>query len=74
MTREEFLERLRNNPNPVVLDVRATWCLPCRQTAPAREQVSAEFAGKVDLWKPDAGQDRELARSLGVLGVPTLIL
>ncbi len=74
MTREELLERLRANPNPVVLDVWATWCLPCRQMTPALEQVSADFAGRVDLWKLDAGQDPELARSLGVLGVPTLIL
>jgi thioredoxin 1 len=74
MTREEFLERVRNNPRPVVLDVWATWCLPCRQMAPALEQVSGDFAGRVDLWKLDAGKDSELALALGVLGVPTMIV
>lgn len=70
----DYLARLRSNPRPVVVEVWATWCMPCRQMAPALERVSKEYAGRVDLWKLDAGRDPELARTLSVLGVPTVIV
>ncbi len=73
MTRDEFLEQVSNSPRPVVVDVWAAWCIPCRQMEPALVRISGEFSGRVDLRKLDAGRDPELARELGVLGVPTLI-
>lgn len=74
MTRDEFLEGMRDNPRPVVVDVWATWCMPCRQMAPALDRVGKEFAGRVDVRKLDADRDPELVRSLDVLGIPTLIV
>jgi thioredoxin len=71
---EELLQRLQSHPRPVVVDVWATWCMPCRQMAPALARVSEEFGGRVDVWKLDAGQDPASARALGVFGVPTLIV
>jgi len=74
MTHAEFMERLRNSPRPVVVDVWAPWCGPCRQMAPVLERISSDYAGRVDLWKLDADDEPDLARSLGVMGIPTLVV
>jgi len=73
MTDKIFFERLRSNPRPVVVDFWAPWCGPCQVIAPAVEKLSAEFAGRVDLWKVNADQQPELLRSLHIYGIPTLI-
>lgn len=74
MDRAEFFERLRGSPRPVVVDLWAPWCLPCRAIAPALERLGAAYAGRVDVWKVNADEHPELARELGVLGIPTLLV
>lgn len=71
---EEFQERLRAQPRPVVVDVWAPWCAPCRALGPRLTQVSETFAGQVDLWKINADEAPALVRALGIKGIPTLIL
>jgi thioredoxin 1 len=73
MTREEFLTKVRSNSNPVVVDVWAPWCMPCRMIAPSLERLGVLHAGAVDVWKINADDEPQLARELGVLGIPTLI-
>ena len=73
-TLEGFFERLRHNPRPVVVDVWAPWCGPCRMIEPALEHLREEYAGRVDLWKINADEEPDLVRALGVHGIPTLIV
>jgi thioredoxin len=68
-----FHEKLKNNPRPVVLDVWAPWCMPCRSMAPALERVGQKYDGQVDLWKLNPDEEPELARSLRVMSIPTMI-
>jgi thioredoxin 1 len=46
---ETFLDRLRRNQRPVVLDIWATWCVPCRAIEPAIDRLSQEYDGQVDV-------------------------
>jgi thioredoxin len=73
MKKAEFLAKVKANPHPVVVDVWAPWCAPCRMITPALERLEATHAGTVDLWKINADDEPELARDLGVMGIPTLI-
>jgi thioredoxin len=73
VTKEEFLATVAVNPNPVVVDVWAPWCAPCRRIAPALERLGASHVGAVDVWKINADDEPQLARELDVLGIPTLI-
>lgn len=41
--------------------------------APNLKKISQQFDGRVDLWKINADEEPELVRSLGVLGIPTMI-
>jgi thioredoxin len=73
MTREEFIEKLSKNPNPVVVDFWAPWCGPCRAIAPMLTQVGKEYEGRVDVWKVNADESQELLRQLRIFGIPTLV-
>jgi thiol-disulfide isomerase/thioredoxin len=70
---ENFLERINQNPRPVLVEVWAPWCIPCRTMEPAVAALEKEFTGRVDLWKINADEDAGLLRSLRVYGVPTVI-
>jgi thioredoxin len=73
MDKTTFIEKLKNNPRPVVVDVWAPWCMPCRSMAPALDRVGQKYAGQVDLWKLNPDEDPELARALRVMSIPTMI-
>lgn len=59
---------------PVLVDVWAPWCGPCRMVSPALEQLAAEFAGRVKLVKVNADEAPEVSRRFEVQAIPTLIL
>ncbi len=55
--------RLVDSSRPVVLNVWASWCLPCRSEAPLLERAAAEFAAEVDFVGLDVRDDQDGARS-----------
>ncbi len=72
MNKEEFLTRVKANPRPVVVDVWAPWCAPCRMIAPGLQRLTKVRTEAVDVWKVNAHEEPELARALDMLGIPTL--
>lgn len=69
------LERfVRESPQPVLVDVFAPWCGPCRTMAPAFAQAAAQLEPRVRFVKLDVDRAPELAARLSIRGVPTLIL
>jgi thioredoxin len=67
-------ERLRHATLPLVIDVWAPWCGPCRAMEPHLASVRSEFAGRVEVWKINADENPEAVRALKVFGIPTLIV
>ncbi|GAA3455831.1 thioredoxin [Dactylosporangium matsuzakiense] len=59
---------------PVVVDLWATWCGPCRMVTPALEQIAREFAGILKLVKVDVDAAAALSRRFDVKAVPTLLI
>jgi len=59
---------------PVLLDIWATWCEPCKALGPALEKVAREYAGAFVLAKMDVDQNPEVGQLLGVRSVPTVVL
>ena len=59
---------------PVLVDLWATWCGPCKTLGPLLEKVVGEFNGAVRLAKIDCDQEQALAASFGVRSIPTVVL
>ena len=58
---------------PVVIDFSATWCGPCKKIAPIIEELTAEYEGKVNIFKCDVDENDELTSKFGIRNVPTVI-
>jgi thioredoxin 2 len=59
---------------PVLVDLWATWCGPCRMVSPALEQLASELAGRIKLVKVDIDTSPALAQRFEVRAVPTLLI
>lgn len=58
---------------PVIVDFYADWCAPCRALSPILEEISIEYAGKIDVYKVNTESTPELAALFGVRGIPALL-
>ena len=59
---------------PILVDVWAEWCAPCKQLMPILEKLADEYQGNFQLAKVNADEQQELTNSLGVRSLPTVIL
>ncbi|MBE0487065.1 thioredoxin [Marinobacter sp.] len=59
---------------PILVDVWAEWCAPCKQLIPILEKLAEEYQGNFQLAKVNADEQQELTSSLGVRSLPTVIL
>ena len=65
---------LINSDTPVLVDMFATWCGPCKMLEPAVKKVAQKMAGKIKVIKIDIDKNPHVAQAYQVQGVPTLIL
>jgi thioredoxin 2 len=65
---------IQKSPVPVVVDVWAPWCGPCRSFAPTFEELSKQFAGQFVFVKLNSDENQQTAGRLGIRGIPTLLI
>jgi thioredoxin 2 len=59
---------------PVIVDLWAPWCGPCRMVSPALAQLATEMAGRVKLVKVNVDDSPKLQQRFGVQAIPTLMV
>jgi thioredoxin len=58
---------------PAIIDFYADWCPPCRQLSPLVEDIAKEYEGRIIVYKVNTDNEKGLAQSLGISGLPTLL-
>ena len=73
-TKENFQEEVLDAKQPVLVDMFATWCGPCKMMSPVIEELAEEYEGQVKVGKVDIDADSELAAQYGIMSVPTFLV
>ncbi len=71
---DEFHAVVDESSLPVLVDVWAPWCGPCRMVSPALEKLAEERAGEVKLVKVNADDNPQVSRRFEVQAIPTLVI
>ncbi|HSX02194.1 MAG TPA: thioredoxin domain-containing protein [Candidatus Saccharimonadia bacterium] len=72
VTKETYAQTVEKSAKPVLLDVWAPWCQPCRAIEPMIEELKVAFDDQLVVVKLNADDEPELAAQLGVMGLPTV--
>jgi len=73
LTSDNFDSVLKEHPY-VLVDGWASWCMPCLMVAPVIEELACEMDGKVVFGKLNVDENPQIATSLGMSSIPSLLL
>ncbi len=69
----DFAREVSQSALPVLIDVSADWCPPCKAAAPVIHELAARHAGRLKVVMIDGNQSPDLVAALGVRGFPTFL-
>ena len=83
LTNETFKEKVFNyeaskewkfeGEIPAIIDFYADWCGPCKTVAPILEELQAEYGDKLNIYKVNTEEQKELAGVFGIQSIPSLL-
>jgi len=83
LTNETFKEKVFNyeankdwkfeGEIPAIIDFYADWCAPCKTVAPILEELQAEYGDKLNIYKVNTEEQKELAGVFGIQSIPSLL-
>ena len=83
LTIDTFKEKIFNYENnkewkfegeiPAIIDFYADWCGPCKTVAPILEELKDEYGDKLDIYKVNTEEQKELSSIFGIQSIPSLL-
>lgn len=73
ITDANFEEVVLKSDKPVIIDLWAEWCGPCRMVGPIIEEMAVEFEGRAVIGKLDVDNNPETTTRYGVRNIPTIL-
>lgn len=74
VTDESFQQDVLSAEGPVLVDFWAEWCGPCKQIAPALEDIAKEMGAKLTVAKLNIDDNPKITAQYNVRGIPTLLI
>ena len=74
LTDKDYASFIADAPHPVIIDVWADWCQPCKFLAPVLQEIAIEYDDKVIVAKLNIDEYPEVAKASGVTNIPTLLV
>lgn len=74
LSQDNFEQEVLKSSTPVLVDLWAAWCGPCRMIAPLVEELAGTYQGKVTFGKLNVDDHPQLAAQYRVMNIPTLLL
>lgn len=72
ITSENF-EQLRKGEQPLVVDLWAPWCGPCRMLGPVISELAEDYAGRIVVGKCNVDEEEDISMEFGVRSIPTIL-
>jgi thioredoxin 1 len=69
-----FQQEVLDSSIPVLMDLWAPWCMPCRIVAPSVEKIANDNEGKLKVCKLNVDNNQNIAARYNVQGIPTLLI
>jgi thioredoxin 1 len=74
ITDADFEKEVIQSDVPVLVDFWAPWCGPCKIVGPVLEELAKEYEGQAKIVKIDVDNNKQIAGTLGVQSIPTIVL
>ncbi|MFW5982445.1 MAG: thioredoxin [Candidatus Brocadiia bacterium] len=73
VTDESFDEEVLNADTPVMVDMWAPWCGPCRMVSPILDELADDYEGEIKVAKLNVDDNRETAGQFGITSIPAVL-
>ena len=74
LSESNFEQEVTKSSLPVLVDLWAAWCGPCRMLAPIVEELAGAYQGKVKVGKLNVDDHPQVAAQYRIMNIPTLLL
>ena len=74
LSEETFEQEVTKSPTPVLVDMWAAWCGPCRVIGPVVEELAGAYQGKMKMGKLNVDDYPQVAAQHRIMNIPTLLL